>query len=274
MHAQHERILGIIADLAVDGREVDEFSVAQTCGAIPEELPRHAWVNHPCRAELLHAFSVLDQAKCIYVTRRGYWGLHLTKRGQHHLEERPASVRHLAPVTALILANDAPTPPPAEYQQWAGPRPTPPHFAPRQDHFYSTMALAIAALGVLLIFAFGQGAYSPVARKSAAAAASTTVTPVAALTLPLLAPTTTAAPTSQPTAPPAKRTFAVANTGGEGVYLRRAPRNGDRLAAWPELALLREVGAEQMLDGTTWRHVRAPDGTEGYVPAQYTTVVP
>jgi len=60
----------------------------------------------------------------------------------------------------------------------------------------------------------------------------------------------------------------VANTGGDGVFLRRTPQNGDRLAAWPDQTRLEEIGPEQTTNGTTWRHVRAPDGSEGYVPAQ------
>ena len=266
MNAQHERILGIIADLAVDGQEVDEFSVAQACGAIPDNLPRHAWVNHPCRGELLRAFSCLDQGKLIYVTKRGYWGMHLTQRGRQVLEPHPRPAP--APITLLPLASDLPTPPPLDAQDWVAPRMAAPEFAPRQDHFYSTLALAVAGLGALLIFAFGQSAYNPLARNSAAAS-NDQATPSVAIVLPTV-PATTPTPAVQPTAVPVRRAFVVANTGGDGVFLRRSAGNGERIAAWAEQTPLEEVGPEVTIGGIVWRHVRTPDGTVGFVPAQYT----
>lgn len=270
MNAQHERILGIIADLSVDGKEVDEFSVAQACGAIPENLPRHAWVNHHSRGELLRAFTCLDQGKLIYVTRRGYWGMHLTQRGRQLLAEQPQPV---APIVSIVpLARDTPTPPPGEPQEWVGPRLAAPEFAPRQDHFYSTLALAVAALGALLIFAFGQSSYSPLARNSAAAATGG-ATPSVAIVLPPT-PTAKPVPTVQPTALPTKRFFVVANTDGDGVFLRRTPQSGERLGAYAEQTRLEEVGTELTVGGINWRHVRTPDGSEGFVPAQYTVQVP
>lgn len=269
MNAQHERILGIIADLAIDGREVDEYSVAQACGAIPAALPRHSWVNHSSREDLLHAFTILDQHKLIYVTRRGYWGLHLTKRGRQHLE-RP--VEPPAPPPIPFLADDTPTPPTASPQQWEGPRPTLSAFAPRQDHFYSTLALAVVALGALLLFAFGQSTFNPVAGPSAAAPEGANATPPS-ITLPT-PPPPTPAPATQPTATPTPRTFVVANTGGDGVFLRSAPLNGARLGAWGDGTPLQEIGPEQSVGGVQWRHVRTPDGGEGYVPSQYTAAAP
>jgi hypothetical protein len=68
----------------------------------------------------------------------------------------------------------------------------------------------------------------------------------------------------------AARTFVVANTGGEGVYLRRTPRLADRDTAYVEGTQLVAIGADEQSDGQTWHHVRAPDGKTGYVPAQYT----
>ncbi len=269
MNTRHLRILGIIDDLEQqqDGQEIDEYSVALACGAIPEALPRHAWVKHPSRGEMLQLFTVLDQAKLIYVTRRGYWGFHLTQRGREFLSATPPQIMEplLAATPALPpLGASAPLP------QWQGPRPSNVEFAPRSDHFYTTMALAVAALGALLILAFGQSTFSPLARDSAAAP---NASPVAS-TLPATA-TALPIPTVLPVqAAPQNRLFAVTNTGGDGVYLRRTPQYGDKMAAWPDETTLEEIGPERTVNGTLWRQVRAPDSSEGYVPAQYTVEVP
>lgn len=269
MEMQHERILQIIGDLAEVGREVDEFSVALACGAISPKLPRHAWAHHPCRGDLLHIITSLDQEKLIYVTKRGYWGMYLTKRGQQAITALAA-----APESELLLSpsNTVTLPATEEAQSaWVAPRPTSLPFAPRQDHFYSTLALAVAGLGALLIFAFGQSAYSPLAGDSAAAPISSSGPPPT-IVLPI-APTATPTPSTTPAATVAKL-YVVANTGGQGVFLRRAPKTGERLAAWPEETRLEEVGPAQQIDGLSWLHVRAPDNSIGYLLAQYTTPVP
>ena len=73
------------------------------------------------------------------------------------------------------------------------------------------------------------------------------------------------------TAPPATgRVFVVGNTGGQGVYLRRTPRLDDRDKAYADGTRLEQIGEDTTAEGTTWRHVRAPDGRTGWVPAQYT----
>lgn len=66
----------------------------------------------------------------------------------------------------------------------------------------------------------------------------------------------------------------VGNTDGEGVFLRKTPNMDDHLQAYPDGTQLTIVGDDVEGDGQTWKHVRAPDGTEGYVPAQYTTSTP
>lgn len=66
------------------------------------------------------------------------------------------------------------------------------------------------------------------------------------------------------------RTFVVANTGGEGVYLRRTPRLADRDTAYVDGTKLTAIGADEQGDGQSWHHVSTPDGKTGYVPAQYT----
>jgi hypothetical protein len=266
----HERILRIIDDLTEPGREVDEFSVAVACGIIPAKLPRHAWVHHPARGELLQIITNLEGEKLIYSTKRGYWGMYITKLGRRTLAALAAT-----PQSAITLDTLEVLPPQPEVlaeEALATPRAAALPFTRGHDHFYSTLALAIAGLGALLIFAFGQSAYSPLARDSAAASIGTAATPSTPLVLPLatpVTPTPTAAPTAQ-----AIKVYVVANTGGEGVFLRQAPQTGAKLSAWAEKTTLEEIGPAQQLGGTEWLHVRAPDGGEGYVPAQYTAPTP
>jgi hypothetical protein len=61
----------------------------------------------------------------------------------------------------------------------------------------------------------------------------------------------------------------IANTDGEGVYLRRTPTMSDKLRAYPEGTQLQVTGATINADGALWYPVRAPDGAVGYVPAAY-----
>lgn len=62
----------------------------------------------------------------------------------------------------------------------------------------------------------------------------------------------------------------VGNTDGEGVFLRGSPVMSDRLSAYPDGTELRVTGPEVSGDGTQWLPVLTPDGTEGYVPSEYT----
>lgn len=68
------------------------------------------------------------------------------------------------------------------------------------------------------------------------------------------------------------RTATVANTGGQGLVLRRSPVASDRtsvvLAEGTQLTVLEARTVDQAL----WLHVRTEDGTEGWVPGQYTKV--
>ena len=82
----------------------------------------------------------------------------------------------------------------------------------------------------------------------------------------------------QPTATPEpvaeSNTVWVGNTDGEGVYLRTSPAMADRLTAYADGTPLIIIGDDEDGDGVHWHHVRAPDGTEGYVPAMYTVDTP
>jgi hypothetical protein len=66
----------------------------------------------------------------------------------------------------------------------------------------------------------------------------------------------------------------VANTDGEGVFVRRTPVMADRVRAYPDDTALSIIGEDVDGDGQHWNHVRTPDGLEGYVPAMYTTAEP
>ena len=84
-----------------------------------------------------------------------------------------------------------------------------------------------------------------------------------------------AAPTTTPATPVTTAdVIYVGNTGGIGVFLRRTPQAADRLKAYPDNTRLAVIGPDVGAEGRIWRHVRAPDGVEGYVPAQYTSGQP
>ena len=53
------------------------------------------------------------------------------------------------------------------------------------------------------------------------------------------------------------------------MYLRRTPRLEDKLMPWREGTPMVVVGPQESGDGQLWERVRAPDGTEGFVPSQY-----
>jgi hypothetical protein len=50
------------------------------------------------------------------------------------------------------------------------------------------------------------------------------------------------------------------------VYLYNSPLTGDRIQSYSAGTPLLIVGNDVEGDGLTWHYVRAPDGTEGYVP--------
>ena len=83
---------------------------------------------------------------------------------------------------------------------------------------------------------------------------------------------TTRSATAAPTATAARpaRVFTVGNTGGIGVYVRRSTRLDDKDTAYVDGTRLEQIGDDATGDGTTWHHVRAPDGKTGWVPAQFT----
>jgi hypothetical protein len=121
------------------------------------------------------------------------------------------------------------------------------------------VALLVIALLVSVALVNRRGSAAPTATSTASqptAAAPSAKNPTA------MAPTATAA------------VFVVANTGGEGVYLRRTPNLDDRDNAYPDGTRLTVIGGDVTAGGLVWRHVRAPDGKLGWVPAKYTNSAP
>ena len=66
----------------------------------------------------------------------------------------------------------------------------------------------------------------------------------------------------------------VGNTDGEGVFVRKTPVMADRLSAYADGTELTIVGDDVDGDDQHWKHVKTPDGLEGYVPSVYTVDAP
>ena len=64
-------------------------------------------------------------------------------------------------------------------------------------------------------------------------------------------------------------TYVVADTDGDGVYLRRTAGGDDRIKAWPEGSEMVRIGKAVLADGRNWEHVRDRDGNEGFVPMRF-----
>lgn len=80
---------------------------------------------------------------------------------------------------------------------------------------------------------------------------------------PTLAPTVTATTAVDSTV------FVVGNTDGDGVYIRKTPNLEDRIKAWPDGTQMVRVGPSVTVESRIWENVRDPDGTVGFIPAQY-----
>ncbi|HEX5501529.1 MAG TPA: SH3 domain-containing protein [Thermomicrobiales bacterium] len=76
------------------------------------------------------------------------------------------------------------------------------------------------------------------------------------------------------TASAAAKVFVVTGTGGEGLNLRDAP-GGNLVTTLPDGTRLEQAGPDQQdSSGATWHNVRTPDGTTGWVSAQFTQEAP
>jgi hypothetical protein len=129
------------------------------------------------------------------------------------------------------------------------------------------VALLATACGVL-------PGSAPTAEPTQAAAAPTsspTIARAAASAIPSPSPS----PRPTATSEPAKAdTVWVGNTDGQGVFVRKTPVMADRIRAYPDTTALTIVGDDVDGDGQHWKHIKTPDGLEGYVPAMYTVDTP
>lgn len=58
----------------------------------------------------------------------------------------------------------------------------------------------------------------------------------------------------------------IANTDGQGARLRAAPsRAADLIAVLPDGAVVQAIGLERVVTEESWRQVRAPDGSVGWI---------
>jgi len=85
----------------------------------------------------------------------------------------------------------------------------------------------------------------------------------------LIVPTTIVVPTV------VAQRFVVTGTSGQGLFLRNEPSTASSIiTTLPEGTVLEQIGAEVLAPDRLWRHVRAPDGREGYVAGDFLTKVP
>ncbi len=126
------------------------------------------------------------------------------------------------------------------------------------------LAAVLAFLGFLATMSRGGGvgepATTPVPTPRPAVAAAPTSSPTVAATVTTL---TTAS------LPPRPVSLVVANTEGQGVFIRRNPSATDKIRAWPERTVMILIGEDRQAEGRRWRNVRDPAGNEGWVPADY-----
>ena len=81
-----------------------------------------------------------------------------------------------------------------------------------------------------------------------------------------------ASPGAQPSGPQPGQAFTVGGTGGAGARLRANPStSAPTLAIVADGTPLVVIGPDQAADGVTWRQVRTPGGTEGWVASQFLT---
>lgn len=119
------------------------------------------------------------------------------------------------------------------------------------------IALGVVIMGILVMMSRGRTPAAP---------------PV-----PTSAPVATVAPTAVPTPaiaaaltqPPASARLLVANVGAEGLSLRKAPGNGERIKVWKEGTELLDLGQKSEQGGKTWRQVRDPDGSVGWAASDF-----
>lgn len=94
--------------------------------------------------------------------------------------------------------------------------------------------------------------------------------PGGAAATPTVSPGGASSATSPTVGPmPNGRELRVANTGGDGVYLRQTPASGEPLLLLADGTVVAIVGPSREVDRRTWQQVQAPDGTVGWVAADF-----
>jgi SH3-like domain-containing protein len=141
----------------------------------------------------------------------------------------------------------------------------------------AALAVALTAGLVFAILTITRPSSQP-AVPTPAAVASVSPTPASSVNDIFNRPT--AAPSAQPAASAPTATaqivgqrLQIANTGGDGVNLRRDPgQAGDRIKTLPEGSIVEIVGPDQNMDGTVWRNVRDLQGDVGWVAGGFLAV--
>ena len=167
---------------------------------------------------------------------------------------------------------------------------TPAEVLRRKPLRFDTLASVIGAQRWQLLAAAGlmciasacgvlPGTSAPTPEPPAPAAAVPTLSPTvakpaAASVVP--SPSAVAKPTATTAAPVVAKpeTVYVGNTDGQGVFVRKTPVMADRVRAYPDKTALTIVGDDVDGDGQHWKHVKTPDGLEGFVPSIYTVETP
>ena len=125
----------------------------------------------------------------------------------------------------------------------------------------------------LVVSGCNQGTAAPPTAAAPAVSPAPSVAPTATRAAAAATATSAPKPTDTP-APEKSDTVWVGNTDGEGVYVRRTPVMADRVRAYADGTPLTIIGDDVDGDGQHWKHVRTPDGLEGFVPAMYTVDTP
>jgi hypothetical protein len=134
-------------------------------------------------------------------------------------------------------------------------------------------AALAAALGVLLVVVWGVLASQALIADTAPAAPS--ATPAPRSTTPPPPELVEAVPEAEPPPAAAAEFVRVANTGGQGISLRREPHsNAPRVTARPENTVLEVVGPDEVSEGRVWRQVQDAQGNRGWAPADFLVPAP
>jgi hypothetical protein len=134
----------------------------------------------------------------------------------------------------------------------------------------------LPALGgaMVLLTACGIGGSAPPPPTSAPAVSPAPSVQPTATRAASPAPATAAPKPTDTPQPASSQTVWVGNTDGEGVYVRNTPAMSDRARAYADGTPLTIIGEDLEGDGQQWKHVRTPDGLEGFVPSMYTVDTP